>query len=176
MGPDPGGVIGDILAEHVILNSRTILFQPAAYRTINIVDHDKDARRRRDRTYLAIVSDHPSPIPPASVVCKQRPVPPPVMRLVIPCVFSWLTISFSRAPSRWGYGSRQSCSFSSTRKMEDMHTEVSVQRNILIRPDWPLNSNRLASAHIHKHEYQEKRPTQPASQSPHYLSPPHPAH
>lgn len=51
----------------------------------------------------AIASLHPSPKPPASVVWKHPPVPPPVLRSVIPCVFSWLTISFSRAPSRSGY-------------------------------------------------------------------------
>lgn len=51
----------------------------------------------------AKVSDQPSPIPPASVVCKQRPVPPPVRRLEVPCVASWATMSFSIAPSRSGW-------------------------------------------------------------------------
>ena len=39
---------------------------------------------RRDQTYSARASDQPSPIPPASVVWRQAPVPPPVRRLVTP--------------------------------------------------------------------------------------------
>ena len=37
-------------------------------------------------------------------ICHELiPVPPPVIRLVIPCIFSWTTIEFSNAPSLPGY-------------------------------------------------------------------------
>ena len=51
----------------------------------------------------AIASLHPSPKPPASVVWRHLPVPPPVIQLVMPCVLLWVMISFSRAPSSAGY-------------------------------------------------------------------------
>jgi hypothetical protein len=40
--------------------------------------------RRRFAVQSAMASDQPSPIPAASRVCRQRLVPPPVIRLVIP--------------------------------------------------------------------------------------------
>jgi len=58
---------------------------------------------RETFSHLAIASPHPSPKPPDSSVWRQRAVPPPVNRLVIPCVISWITMSFSIVPSRLGY-------------------------------------------------------------------------
>lgn len=110
----------------------------------------------------AKVSDHPSPIPPASVVWRHRPVPPPVSRLDVPCVASWKTISDSRAPSLSGYKieregmnnlsknyaycrlekewSERSCSPNDRMLLTKFH------RNILMRPDWPLYMLRMAKS------------------------------
>jgi len=125
-------VVGDVLSHNIVWNCSRCLLEPAKkhIRIILIVS-------KLYSTNLAMVSDQPSPIPPASVVCRQRPVPPPVIRLVTPWVISWLTISFSRAPSRSGWliiklmfniVTRASCPL----------TEVRSQRNILMAPEVPL--------------------------------------
>jgi hypothetical protein len=51
---------------------------------VNIGAHGEvrgNARRTLLLVQSARASDQPSPIPPASLVCRQRPVPPPVRRL-----------------------------------------------------------------------------------------------
>lgn len=82
MGTNSSGIVNDILAHDVVNNVLGLVLGPS--RCIASANKSKGKCRR---TYSANASDQPSPIPPASVVWRQRPVPPPVKRLEIPCVF-----------------------------------------------------------------------------------------
>lgn len=75
-------VVDDILAKDVIGNGSVLVLGPPMQ-----YDEDKASIEGGKTTHSAIASDQPSPIPPASVVCRHRPVPPPVILLVMPWVF-----------------------------------------------------------------------------------------
>ena len=82
---DAGVVVDHPLTHHEVLRTLVGLVQPAATGGWSACAQSES---EREGTHSANASDQPSPIPPASVVWRQRPVPPPVMRLVRPCVFS----------------------------------------------------------------------------------------
>lgn len=70
--------VQNVLTHDVILNGSRLLLGPSIYRGQKCVRvHKKD-------TYSAKASDQPSPIPRASIVWRQRPVPPPVILLEMP--------------------------------------------------------------------------------------------
>jgi hypothetical protein len=110
----------NVLTHHKVFHCCRLLDDPSARN----VKHGE--RMRRNTTYSAMVSDQPSPSPPASVVCKHLPDPPPVIRFVIPWVISCTTMSFSIAPSRLGF--------------------AEFQINILHTPGWPLYIQPIRSA------------------------------
>ena len=99
MGAYTFRLIRDIGAHREVLDVRGLLTDPAECLNSAIEEN----RRVKGKAYFAIASDHPSPSPPASKVCRHLPEPPPVIRFVIPCAISWTTISFSIAPSLRGY-------------------------------------------------------------------------
>lgn len=111
---NPRCPIYNILSHDIIWYRTWVVLCPSFH-----IMSERTCRWRSNWTYSATASDHPmgtinaqvhkkrypipSPRPAASTVWRQSAVPPPVILFVIPCVFSWTTISFSSAPSRIGY-------------------------------------------------------------------------
>jgi len=83
LGADTSSLVHHIVAEDVVLHLSGLVPGPP----MTLINTAFD-RMEREATHSAIASDQPSPRPPASVVWRQRPVPPPVRRLVIPWVIS----------------------------------------------------------------------------------------
>ena len=82
VGSDASGIITeDVRAKGEVRNGLILVFGPSVHQSCQGTSLTKGVGRR---TYSAKASDQPSPIPPLSVVCRQRPEPPPVSRFVIP--------------------------------------------------------------------------------------------
>jgi hypothetical protein len=94
-GSDASGAVGNIRSKGIIGDRGRYMLHPAEGIFSRTYGYE-------GALYSAMASLQLSPRPWDSTTCRHLAVPPPVIRFVSPCVISWVTISFSKAPSRRG--------------------------------------------------------------------------